>query len=162
MQRHVVDALARLALDHFEKELALQLHDRVLGGDLVDRHRAKDDRASREQLGANLVEVGAGREVHHRIRAEAHRGVELLDLFVEQLMEVRGADIGVDLGAQPFADSDRAEVVMDVVRDDRLAAGDQAADFLRREALVLGDLDHLLGDDALCARLQSESCREYL
>ena len=62
-------------------------------------------------------------------------------------MEVRGADIGVDLGAQPFADSDRAEVVMDVVRDDRLAAGDQRADFLGREALVLGDLGHLRGDD---------------
>ena len=33
-------------------------------------------------------------------------------------MEVGRADIGIDLGAQPFADSDRAELVMDVVRDD--------------------------------------------
>src|SRR6266851_3094691 len=146
MQRHVVHALARLALDHFEEELPLELHDRVIGGDLVYRHRAKYHRASRKQFGANLVEVGPGREVHHRIRAEAHGGVELLDLFVEELMEVRGTDIGIDLGAQAFADSDRAEVVMGVVRDDRLAAGDESADFLCGEALVLSDLEHLRGD----------------
>ncbi len=110
MQRHVVDALARLALDHLEKILCVELHDRMFGSDLVDRHRAEDDRASREQLGANLVEVGAGRKVHHRVGAVAHRGIELLDLLFEQLMEIRGADIGVDLGAQPFADSDCAEL----------------------------------------------------
>ena len=55
-------------------------------------------------------------------------------------MEVRSADVGVDLGAQPFADSDRAEVMMDVVWDDRLAAGDESADFFGREAFVFGDL----------------------
>jgi hypothetical protein len=61
-------------------------------------------------------------------------------------MEVRGADIRIDFGAQAFADSDRAEVVMGVVRDNRLAAGDESTDFLGGEALVLGDLDHLRGD----------------
>ena len=100
--------------------------------DLVNRHRAEDHRAAREQLDANLVEVGAGREVHHRVRAVADRGVELLDFLFDELMEVRRADVGVDLGAQPLADADRAELVMDVVRDDDLAGRDQRADLLGR------------------------------
>src|SRR6185437_14894546 len=63
-------------------------------------------------------------------------------------MEVRRADVRVDLGAQPFADTDRAELMMMVVRDDHLAGRDQVADFGGAQALVLGDFDHLLSDDA--------------
>ena len=112
MERHIIDALARLPLDHFEEVLGVELHDRALGGDLVNRHGAEDDRASREYLAANLVEVGAGREIHHRVGAIAHGGVEFFDFLFEQLMEIRGADIGVDLGAQALADTDRAKIMM--------------------------------------------------
>ena len=146
MERHVVDALARLPLDHVEKVLDLHLHDRALGAELVNRHGAENHRASRQQLDANFVEVGAGRKIHHRVGAVAHRGVELLDFFFDQLMEVRRADIGVDLGAQPLADSDRPEVVMEVVRDYDLAGRDQRANFFGREALVLGNFGHLPGN----------------
>src|SRR5579862_7926723 len=50
MERHVVDALARLPLDNVEKILGLHLHDRTLGAELVDRHGAENHRASRQQL----------------------------------------------------------------------------------------------------------------
>ena len=88
--------------------------------------------ASRDQLDANLVEVGAGGEVHHRVGAEADRGVELLDFLFEQLVEVGRADIGVDLGAQALADADGAELMMDVARDDGLAGRDALANLLGR------------------------------
>src|ERR1700722_16614421 len=48
MERHVIDALARLPLDDIEKVFDLHLHDRALGAELVDRHRAKNHRASRQ------------------------------------------------------------------------------------------------------------------
>ena len=146
MERHVIDALARLPLDNVEKVFDLHLHDRALGAELVDRHRAEDHRASRQQLDADFVEVGAGRKIHHRIGAVAHRGVKLLDFFFDELMEVRRADVGVDLGAQAFADSDRPEVVMEVVRDDDLAGRDQRANFFWRESFVLGNFGHLPGN----------------
>src|SRR5216684_3498057 len=63
-------------------------------------------------------------------------------------MEVRGPDVGVDLCAQILADSDRAEVVMYVVRNHHLAGCDETAYFFGRKSLVLGHFVHLLGDDA--------------
>ena len=147
MERHVIDALAGLPLDDIEKVLGPELHDRALGADLVNRHRAEHHRASREELDANLVEVGAGRKIHHRVGAVADRGVELLDFLFDELMEVRRADIGIDLGAQALADADRAEIMMDVVRDHDLAGRDQRADVLGREAFVLGDFGHLPRDN---------------
>src|SRR5882724_11330571 len=63
-------------------------------------------------------------------------------------MEVRRADIRIDLGSQALADADRAEVVMLVVRDDHLAGRHQLADLFGAEPLVLGYFDHLWGDDA--------------
>src|SRR5258707_12023615 len=48
MERHVVDALARLPLDDIEKVFDLHLHDRALGAELVDRHGAEYHRASRQ------------------------------------------------------------------------------------------------------------------
>ena len=62
-----------------------------------------------------------GPQVHHRVGAETHCGVKLLDLFLDKVMEVGGADIGVN-GAQPLADADRAKLVMDVARNDDFRA----------------------------------------
>ena len=148
VERHEVHALLGLALDDIEEVLGAEFHDRAFGADLVNRHGADHHRASRDQLDANLVEVGAGRKIHHRIGAEADRGVELLDFLFEELMEVGRADIRIDLGAQSLADADRAELMMDVARDDDLAGRDALADQLGREALVFRDLDHLLSDNA--------------
>ena len=64
-------------------------------------------------------------------------------------MEVRCADIRIDLGAQSLADADRAELVMDVARDDDFASRDALADEFWRQALVFRDLDHLLSYNAL-------------
>src|ERR1700683_2832043 len=153
VKRHEIDALARLPLDDIEEQIRAQLHDRSFGADLVNRHRSDHHRASRDQLDANFVEVGAGGKIHHRVGAESHRRIKLLDFFFQKLMEVRSADIRIDLGPQPFADADSAELMMDIARDDDLTSGDPLADQLGREALVLGDLDHFLSDGSLTSGL---------
>src|SRR5579863_8703558 len=149
MQGHVIDALTGLAFDHFEEKRGFEIHDRAFGGYMVNRHGAEDDRAAGENLDADLVEVGAGGEIHDGIRAVTDGGIEFLDLFLDELMEVGSADIGVDLGAKFAADADGAEVMMEVMRDNDLAGGDEGANFLGGEAFVLGDFAHLLSDNAL-------------
>ncbi len=149
MQRHVIDALARLPLDNVEKKLDLHLHNRALGAELVNRHGAEYHRASRQDLRADFVEVGAGRKVHHRVGAVAHRGVKFLNFFFDQLMEVRRADVGVDLGAQALADADSSEIVMEIVRNHDLAGRDQRANLFGRETFVLGNFGHLPRDYVL-------------
>src|SRR5258708_2304284 len=152
MERHVIDALARLPLDHVEKKLDLHLHDRALGAELVNRHGAEYHAASRQDLRADFVEVGTGRKIHHRVGAVADRGVEFLNFFFDELMKVRSADIGVDLGAQAFADADSPEIVMKVVRDHDFAGRDQRANFFGGETFVLGNFSHLPGDYIFAGR----------
>src|SRR5215472_934799 len=136
VERHVVDALTRLPLDNLEEEGGVHIHDRPLGGELIDGHRAENYRAAGQDLAANLVEIGAGGEIHDRVGTVAHRGVELFDLLAEQLMEVRGAQVGVNLGAEIFADSDGAELVVPIVRNYDLAGGDQRANLLASLPLI--------------------------
>ena len=152
MERHVVDALTRLSLDDFEKERGIHIHDRALGGELIDRHRAENNRAAGQDFAANLVEISAGGEIHDGVGSIAHRGVELFDLLAEQLMEIRGAQVGVNLGAEIFADSDRAELVVPIVRNYHLPGGDQRPDLLGSQPFIFGDLDHLAGDVSLTCR----------
>ncbi len=148
MQRHIIDALPRLPFDHFKKALDAEIHNRSFRRDLVNRHRAENHLASGENLAANLVEVGTRREIHHGIGAVAHRRVKLLDFFFDQLMEIRRADIRVDLGPQALADANRAELVMLVVRDHHLAGRDQPANLLDVQPFVFGHFNHLLSNNA--------------
>src|SRR5712692_7740288 len=64
-------------------------------------------------------------------------------------MEIRRADIGVDLGPEPLADSNRAELMMNIVRDHHFAGRHQRADILDVESFVLGNFSHLASDDIL-------------
>src|SRR3546814_12546230 len=118
----------------------------------------------------------AGGQVHHRVAAPADRPDQLLDLLGDAGTDRAVADVGVDLGQEIAADDHRlAFRVVDVVGQDRAAAGDLVADEFgcdglldagaeglprvllaqhlvahRFEALVLADRDvlHLRRDDA--------------
>ncbi len=143
---------------------------------LVDRHGADRHRRIADDPFAGVVDVAAGGEVHHGVGAPADRPHHLLDLFLDRRRDGGVADIGVDLGEEVAADDHRLEFgVVDVRRDDGAAARDFAAHEFRRdeqrhrgaealavllrpfgavelllppEVLALGDVDHLLGDDA--------------
>ena len=143
---------------------------------LVDRHGADRHRRVAQDPFAGGVDVAAGREVHHGVGAPADRPHHLVDFFLDRRGHGGVADIGVDLGQEVAADDHRLEFgVVDVAGDDGAAARDLGADEFRRdegghrgakafavgkrcfgalelllaaEVFALGDVDHLLGDDA--------------
>jgi hypothetical protein len=83
------------------------------------------------------------------VSAVADGRVEFFDFLADELMEVGSADIGVDLGAERAADTDRAKVVVMIMRDDDFAGRNQRADFFSAEAFVLGHFKHLRSNNAL-------------
>ena len=169
----IVDALLGLLDQRVAVDLPVQvlgdaadLLQRLVDGDGADRHgRVADDPF------AGVVDVAAGREVHDRVRAPADRPHHLVDFGGDVAGDRAVADIGVDLDQEIAADRHRlAFGVVDVVGDDRAAAGDLVADELGRdeigdggaeilaiagdeqllaaEILADGDIFHLGGDDA--------------
>ena len=126
----VVHTLLGLLLDDLEIHIDVQVLEPLHAVQrLIDRHRADGHRRVAQDGLANLRDVAAGREIHHRIGAEADRGMKL----GEFLVDVRGhggvADIGVDLAAGRDADRHRLELGMvDIRRDDEAAGGDLGAD----------------------------------
>ena len=99
---------------------------------------------------ANLVNVAAGGEIHHRVGAVVHRGVQLLQFFVDVRGHRRVADVGIDLAQRGHADAHRLQFGMiDVGGNDHAPAGDFIAHQFGRKLLAVGDVGHLLGDHAL-------------
>src|SRR3546814_18143987 len=78
----------------------------------------------------------AGGQVHHRVAAPADRPDQLLDFLGDAGTDRAVADVGVDLGQEIAADDHRlAFRVVDVVGQDRAAAGDLVADEFGRDGL---------------------------
>ena len=178
MDGEVVHALLGLldqrVLEHLPVELvgfAIDLLQR-----LVDRHRPDRHRRIAENPVADVVDVAAGGEVHHRVGTPANRPHQFFDLFRRAGCDGGVADVGVDLHQEVAADDDRLEFRMvDVGRDDGTAARDLVANEFGRdefgdfgaEILAVGaafggafqrllppevfpvrDVQHLLGDDS--------------
>ena len=82
----VVHALLGL----LDERVAVDLPGQVLGPAadllerLVDRHRADRHRRVAEDPLARLVDVLAGREVHHRVGAPERRPAQLLDFLLDR------------------------------------------------------------------------------
>ena len=85
VDRHVVDALLGLVLDHVEKVLRRHVVDVAaeLFEHLVDRHGADRHGRGVDDRLADGVDVAAGGEVHHRVGAEVDGRVQLFQLAVE-------------------------------------------------------------------------------
>jgi hypothetical protein len=82
---HVVDALARLVLDHLEQQAGGEvLRARDALDRLVDRHRPDRHRGALEDRLARLVDALARGQVHHRVGAPALGEHELRHLLVER------------------------------------------------------------------------------
>ena len=125
VDREVVDALLGL----LDQRVAVDLPRQVLGlavdflERLVDRHGADRHRRIAHDPFARLVDVLAGRQVHHRVAAPADRPRHLLHFLADRRRHGGVADVGVDLHEEIAADDHRLRFGMvDVVRDDRAAA----------------------------------------
>ena len=84
VERHVVDALFRLVLDHVEQVVGGELLELfLLLNCLVDRNRADWNGRGVDDRLSNRVDVAAGGEVHHRVGAVLHSHAELFDFAVD-------------------------------------------------------------------------------
>ena len=148
VDRHIVDALLGLVLDHVQKmlrphllDLAAQLFEHLVDGHGADRHgRSADDGRP------NLVDMLAGREVHHRVGPEVDGVVQLVDLAFEAASDGRVADVGVHLAAGRDADAHRLQPAgqMHLIgRNHHSPGGHFAANEFRLKILALGDKFHL-------------------
>ncbi len=174
----IVDALLGL----LDQRIAEDLPGQFLGNAadllerLVDRHGADWHGRVADDPFARVVDVAAGRKVHHRIRAPADRPDHLVDFAGDVGRDCGIADIGVDLDQEVAADRHRlAFGVVDVRGDDGTAArhfvthefgrddvgdrrapalragavgGDQLGSHLAPQVLALGHIFHLGRDDA--------------
>ena len=96
------------------------------------------------------MDVAAGGEVHHRVRAVVHRGVQLFELLVDVGGGGGVADVGVDLALRGDADRHGLKLdVADVGGNNHAADRDLVPDGLRRQALALCDVLHFFRNDAL-------------
>jgi hypothetical protein len=94
----------------------------------IGHRRRGDDRL------ADLVDVAARRQVHHRVRAVVDGRVELLELRLDVGRHGGVADVRVDLAGEPMPmpiGSSFCLEVVDVRGDDRAALGHLAPDELR-------------------------------
>src|SRR5690606_6295972 len=92
---------------------------------LVDRYSADRHRRVADDPLAGLVDVLAGGQVHHGVRAPADAPGQLGHFFLDRGAEGRVADIAVDLHQEVAADDHRLQLhVVDVGRDDGAATGD--------------------------------------
>ena len=147
---HVVHALLAL-FDHGVAEdlprqgvrLAVDLLQR-----LVDRHRADGDGGVADDPFAGGVDVVAGGEVHHGVRAPLGGPLQFVHLLGDGAGDRRVADVGVDLHQERLADDHRLGFgVVDVVGDDGPAGGHLAADQFHVAVLAQRHEPHLRGDD---------------
>ena len=138
MDRHVIHALLRLMLDHFEQALLgdvlglLDLLDRLVDWDRADRHGTGGD-----DLSADRIDITAGGEVHDRIGAQIDGHLQLGEFVVDVRCDRRVADVRVDLATGLDADAHRLKAltqVFDIGRDDHASPGDLRADLLRRRS----------------------------
>ena len=163
MDRHVIDALLGLLLDDFEHHLPAQVFDAAHAGErFIDRHGADGHGRGVDDRLADGRDIAAGGEIHDRVGAVLHRVAQFLELPFDIGDHGRIADVGVDLAVRCHADAHGLEVlVMDVGRDDHPPARDFGADQFRLDLLALGDVAHLLRDDALAGivHLRADCCR---
>ncbi|CEG08972.1 hypothetical protein BN961_02393 [Afipia felis] len=174
----VIDALFALFNERVAVKLPGQLDRIAVAllQRLIDRHGADRNRRVAQNPFARGVDVAAGGEVHHGVGTPADCPHHLVHFLLDRGGDGGVADVGVDLGQEVAADDHRLQLgVVDVAGDDGAAARDLAAHefrgdeqrhfgaerftvgaggfralklLLAAEVLALGDVDHLLGDDA--------------
>jgi len=153
----VVDALLRL----LDERVAVDLPRQLLGTAadllerLVDRNRPDRDGGVADDPFTRLVNVAAGREIHHRVGAPQRCPAELLDLLVDRRGDDGVADVGVDLHGEVAADDHRLKLrVIDVRRNDRAPARHFGPHEVGLEPFADADELHLRRDDAFARVMQ--------
>ena len=151
MDRHVVDPLLGLMLDHVQEMLRSHVLDVAaeLLEHLIDRHRSNRYGRSRNDLLADVVDVLTRRQIHHRVGTVMDRHVQLLKLLLHIARDGRIANVRVDLALGRNPDGHRLQgssQVNSVRRNHHPTGCHLVANQLRSEPFPLGDKLHLRGD----------------
>ncbi len=151
VNRHVIDALRGLLFDHFEHHIGVQIFHAFHPRDcFVNRHGADRHRRMAQYRLANFVNVAAGGEVHHRIGAVMHGGVQLLQFLFNFRGHGRVADVGIDLAQRRHANRHRLQFRMiDVGGNNHAAARHFLAHQFSRDLFAVRHIAHFFGDHAL-------------
>ncbi len=151
VDRHVVDALLGLVLDHVQKMLRVHVFDVTTEffQHLVDRHGSDRHRTAVDDLPTNVVDVLAGRQIHHGVGAVVNGRVQFFQFLAHIAGDGAVADIGVDFALSGDADAHRFKCPggMDPVgRDHHSTGGHFLADRLDRQVFTLRAKLHLGGN----------------
>jgi riboflavin kinase/FMN adenylyltransferase len=155
VDRHKGNTIGALLLDQVEEQLCIQSVGIAVPAGRLAEGLIKWDVPHRQIDGGNdftadPVQVAADGKFHQGIGARLLGGYGFTDLsgIVDDVGG--GSDGGIDLGAQTLADSGDIRRLADKIPgDDDFPLGDHLANVLWRKLLVIGDSDHLRGDDAL-------------
>ena len=138
MHGEVVHALLCLLNQRVAEDFPGQVfgHAAHLFQRLINWHRANRHWRVAHDPVACGVDVFAGRQIHHRVRAPADGPDQLFYLFLNAGCDSGVANVGVDLDQEVAANGHGLQLgVVDVGRDDRAAACHFAAHKLRRHDL---------------------------
>ena len=134
----------------------------VVNDGVVDGHRADDGGALGGELAAEGARVTIGGQVHDGLGTQAHGVRDLLHLHVQVAPVTAGAQVHVDLGAQGKADTEGGKArVVHVGRNGNLALGHELAQMLGVHVLLLGDMGHLRGHNALTGGFKLSGIRRH-
>ena len=99
VDRHVVDPLLGLVLDHIQEVLRTHILDvpPQLFQHLVDRHGTDRDGRSVDNLASDIVDIFAGRQIHNRIGTVMHGHVQFIQLLTDVAGDRAVADIRINL-----------------------------------------------------------------
>ena len=154
VNRHERDAVAKLAFDDLKQvfiieQIRVALAPRRFGKGLVEGHGTDREAAAGQDLAPYPVEIAAGGQLHQRVRPLLFRHLRLRQFKADIADVGRGADRGVDLGAQAAADSHRLLAAVRVAGDDDMTVGHRLADDLGWKILARRHLLHLRRDHHL-------------
>ncbi|MBA7693279.1 hypothetical protein ES703_101858 [subsurface metagenome] len=150
-----------MLFNHREQVIRCHLHDGVipfygLKARLIDGHGANSRRTGGNDGPSDGVDIAAGAQVHHRVRAGINGNAQLFQFRID-ITKVRGrADIGIDLGLQSLADAagNQFLIMIDIGRYNYPPPGDTLPNKLRVKAFCLRHYFHLWRYNAFPGRFQ--------
>ena len=104
---------------------------------------------------AHRRNIAAGGQIHNRIGADRNGSLQFFQFGLNRTVIGRGTEIGVNLGAQTFTDTEGSEIFMLVIsRNDNIAVSNSGADKFHVQFFLCGDDFHLRRNNAFAGHFQ--------
>ena len=144
-----IDAVLAVVFDGGENIIGAHFDDGAgffngFNGGLIKRHSSDGNSAGLHYRAAHSGNIAAGGQIHDGIGADINRGLQFGQLGLNRAEIGGSAEVGIDLGAQTFADAEGREVFMlDIGGNDNIAVRNAGADEFHVQFFLCGDDFHL-------------------